>query len=221
MTVSRTKRPGLVVFDNDGVLVDSELLANAALARILTAYGIPTTTEDSIRDFMGGSMARVRDLTRARHGRELPADFEDTYHEAVFAAFRAGLTPVPGVEGVLDALDAAAVPYCVASSGTHERIRVTLGITGLRDRFPDARIFSSQDVAHGKPAPDLFLLAAAKMRVPAADCVVIEDSPLGVAAARAAGMRVHGHAAMTPPDRLAAADTVFAAMAELPALLGL
>ncbi|UGQ15504.1 HAD-IA family hydrolase [Yinghuangia sp. ASG 101] len=210
-----------MVFDNDGVLVDSELLANAALARILTSYGIPTTTQESIRDYLGGSMARVRDLNRARHGRELPADFEDTYHEAVFAAFRAGLTAVPGVADVLDALDAAEVPYCVASSGTHERIRVTLEVAGLLDRFPDARIFSSQDVARGKPAPDLFLLAAAKMGVRAADCDVVEDSPLGVRAAQAAGMRVHGHAAMTPPEHLAAADTVFRGMGELPALLGL
>ncbi|MCF2528444.1 HAD family hydrolase [Yinghuangia soli] len=212
-------RPGLVVFDNDGVLVDSERLANAVLGELLTGYGVPTSTEDAIRDYMGGSMKRVRDLNRERHGLELPADFEDEYHERVFAAFRAELTAVDGVAGLLDALTAAGVPFCVASSGTHERIRLTLGKTGLLDRFPDAAIFSSQDVAHGKPAPDLFLLAAAKMGAAPKDCAVVEDSPLGVAAARAAGMRVYAYTAMTPPDRVADATAQAARMADIRDLL--
>lgn len=212
--------PSLVVFDNDGVLVDSELLANAALARILTSYGLPWTTEESIRDFMGGSMGRVRDVVRERHARELPGDFEDTYHDAVFAAFRAELVPVAGMAEVLDGLAAAGVPFCVASSGSHERIRLTLTKTGLIGHFPDRAIFSSQDVPRGKPAPDLFLLAAAKMGVAARECVVVEDSPLGVEAAKAAGMRVYGHAAMTPAERLAGADALYAGAGELRALLG-
>lgn len=89
-------RPGLVIFDNDGVLVDSERIANAVMADILTGYGVPTTTEGAIRDYMGGSMALVRAVIRERHGRDLPAEFEDTYHDAAFAAFRAELTAVPG-----------------------------------------------------------------------------------------------------------------------------
>lgn len=214
-------RPGLVIFDNDGVLVDSERIANAVMADILTGYGVPTTTEGAIRDYMGGSMALVRAVIRERHGRDLPAEFEDTYHDAAFAAFRAELTAVPGVSDLLGALAAAGIPYCLASSGTHDRIRLTLTTTGLIDRFADAAIFSSQDVAHGKPAPDLFLLAAEKMGFAPEDCAVIEDSPLGVTAARAAGMRVYGHTALTPPERLAEADALFAAMTEVPALLGL
>lgn len=221
MTVAHPgkRRPGLVVFDNDGVLVDSEPIANGVLAGILTGYGIPTTTDEAIRDYMGGSMARVRDLNRARHRRELPDDFEDVYHERVFAAFRTDLAPVAGVAELIDALAAEGVPYCVASSGTHERIRLTLTTTGLRPRFPDAALFSSQDVPRGKPAPDLFLLAAAKMGVAPKDCVVVEDSPLGVEAAAAAGMRVYGYTAMTPPERLAAADARTGDMREMRRLL--
>ncbi|MDI2132915.1 HAD family hydrolase [Yinghuangia seranimata] len=220
MTDAPTVRPGLVIFDNDGVLVDSEPLANRVLGDLLTSYGIPTTTEEAVHDYMGGSLKRVRDIIRARHGRELPDDFEDAYHAGAFAAFRAELAPVPAVDELLDALDAAGIPYCVASSGSHERIRVTLGKAGFLDRFADAVIFSSADVAHGKPAPDLFLLAAEKMGVAPGECVVVEDSPLGVEAARAAGMRVYGHAAMTPRERLADADAVCADMTEVRGLLG-
>jgi HAD superfamily hydrolase (TIGR01509 family) len=211
----------LVVFDNDGVLVDSEPLANGVLARLLTGYGIPTTTDEAIRDYMGGSMQRVRDIVRERHTRELPDDFEDAYHDAAFAAFRTSLRPVAGAAELLGTLRAAGIPYCVASSGTHERIRLTLGTTGLLDGFTDAAIFSSQDVAHGKPAPDLFLLAAEKMGAAPRDCVVIEDSPLGVQAARTAGMGVYGYAAMTPRERLAGADRIITAMHEVNDLLGL
>ncbi|WP_436774182.1 HAD family hydrolase [Yinghuangia sp. YIM S09857] len=221
MTPGRTaSRPGLVIFDNDGVLVDSERIANAVMAEILTGYGVPTTADEAIRDFMGGSMTLVRTVVRERHGRDMPAEFEDAYHRAVFAAFRAGLKAVAGVADLLDALVAAGVPYCVASSGTHDRIRLTLTTTGLIGRFPDAVIFSSQDVAHDKPAPDLFLVAAEKMGFAPEDCAVIEDSPLGVAAARAAGMRVYGHTALTPPERLGGADALFGTMREVPELLG-
>ncbi|MGA4539881.1 HAD family hydrolase [Uniformispora flossi] len=213
-------RPDLVVFDNDGVLVDSEPIANAVLAGLLTSYGIPTTTEEAIHDYMGGSLGRVRELNRARHGRELPADFEDAYHAGIFARFPTEIRPVAGAAELLDALTAAGVPFCVASSGTHERIRLTHDATGLRGHFTDARIFSSQDVARGKPAPDLFLHAAEKMGAVPARCVVIEDSPLGVAAARAAGMRVYGHAALTPAERLADADVVAGGLGEIRALLG-
>lgn len=212
--------PDLVVFDNDGVLVDTEPIANAVLAALLTSYGIPTTTEEAIRAYMGGSLGRVRELTRARHGRELPEDFEDAYHAGIFARFPTEIRPVAGAADLLDALTAAGVPFCVASSGTHERIRLTHDATGLRGHFTDARIFSSQDVARGKPAPDLFLHAAAKMGVAPGRCVVIEDSPLGVAAARAAGMRVYGHAALTPRERLADADVVAGGLGEIRDLLG-
>ncbi len=209
--------PGLVVFDNDGVLVDSERLANGVLAEVLTEMGAPTTVEASIYRYMGGTMVRVRQLVLA-DGVRLPGEFEAEYHRRVFAAFERELNAVPGVVGVLDQLERAGVATCVASSGTHERIDLAHRVTGLTGRF-EGRVFSAEDVAHGKPAPDLFLHAAAGCGVEPAACVVVEDSPLGVEAARAAGMRVLGFAAMTAPARLAAADVVFTSMHELPGLL--
>jgi HAD superfamily hydrolase (TIGR01509 family) len=213
-------RPDLVLFDNDGVLVDSEPIANRALAGLLTELGVPTTYEDSLRDYLGGTMARVRTMVLERDGITLPADFDHVYHERVFADFRAELEAVVGVAAVLERLDAAGVRYCLASSGTHERIRLALTRTELIGRFPESVVFSSQDVAQGKPAPDLFLHAAATMGVDPKRCAVVEDSPLGVAAARAAGMTVYGYCAMTPPERLADADALFKDMADLPELLG-
>ncbi|MFE2865784.1 HAD family hydrolase [Embleya sp. NPDC059259] len=212
-------KPDLVLFDNDGVLVDSEPIANRALAGLLTELGVPTGYEDSLRDYLGGTMARVHTIVRERDGVTLPDDFDHVYHERVFAGFRAELEAVVGVADVLAALDLAGVPYCLASSGTHERIRLALTRTALIGHFPDPVRFSSQDVAQGKPAPDLFLHAAATMGVDPARCVVIEDSPLGVEAARAAGMTVYGYAAMTPAERLADADSLFKDMADLPELL--
>jgi HAD superfamily hydrolase (TIGR01509 family) len=209
----------LVIFDNDGVLVDSEPTSNTVLAGYLTELGHPTTMEESVRDYMGASIERVHELVRERTGRELPADFDETFHARVFAAFAQGLTAVAGVATVLDKLAAQEVPYCVGSSGSHERIRVALRTTGLYGRFDEARIFSAQDVGRGKPAPDLFLHAARSMGVPAGRCAVVEDSPLGVMAARAAGMAVFGYTAMTPAGKLQDATALFATMAELPDLL--
>lgn len=214
-------KPELILFDNDGVLVDSEPIANRALAGLLTELGVPTTYEDSLRDYLGGTMVRVRDMVRDRDGVTLPDDFDDVYHARVFEGFRAELAAVVGVSEVIDALDAAGVAYCLASSGTHERIRIALEHTGLIPRFPASVVFSSQDVAFGKPAPDLFLHAARTMGVDPSRCTVVEDSPLGVTAARAAGMTVYGYAAMTPAERLVDADAVFKDMADLPDLLGI
>ena len=210
-------RPGadLVIFDNDGVVVDSELLANGVLAALLTELGHPTTLEQSIATYLGGTVAGVRAIVEARSGAPLPGDFEDTYHRRVFAAFDAELGPVPGIRTVLEGL---AAPYCLASSGTRQRIVRSLTVTGLLGFFED-RIFSAEDVAHGKPAPDLFLHTASRMGTDPERCVVVEDSTNGVEAARAAGMRVLGYAALTPAERLAGADAVFASMDELLPLL--
>jgi HAD superfamily hydrolase (TIGR01509 family) len=213
------ERPELVIFDNDGVLVDSERLANGILAELLTEAGLPYTLEQAVNEFMGGAMARVRASAEPRLGHPLPADFEDRYYARLFEGF-ARLQPVAGVPEVLDALDRAGTPYCVASSGTHERIRTALTAVGLYERF-EGRDFSAEDVEHGKPAPDLFLYAARSTGVGPARCVVVEDSPLGVEAARAAGMRVIGYAGMTPADRLAAADAIVDKMGALPGLLAL
>jgi HAD superfamily hydrolase (TIGR01509 family) len=212
-------RYDLVIFDNDGVLVDSEPLSNRLLAGCLTEAGFPTTYEESLRDFMGGAFHRVEDVVRERYGQELPEGFQAAYHAKVFAAFEAELQAVRGVAEVLDKLAADGVPYCLASSGAHARIRVALRATGLAPRFDEERIFSSQDVGRGKPAPDLFLHAARTMGVPPERCAVVEDSPLGVQAARAAGMDVYGFAAMTPVEQLAGAKAVFTSMEQLPDLL--
>jgi HAD superfamily hydrolase (TIGR01509 family) len=206
----------LVIFDNDGVLVDSEWHANGILAALLTESGLPCTREQSIAEYLGTSMASVRERVECALGRPLPADFEARYHERLFEVFRTELTAVPGVE---HALGQIRTPACVASSGTHERIRLALTTTGLYDRFA-GRIFSAQDVPRGKPEPDLFLHAAATLGVRPERCAVVEDSPLGVEAANRAGMTAFGFARVTPPARLQEAKGgVFTAMDELPALL--
>ncbi|MFE1300440.1 HAD family hydrolase [Streptomyces sp. NPDC058731] len=209
----------LVIFDNDGVLVDSEPISNRLLAAYLTELGHPTTYEESIRDYMGSAMHRIHDLVLERTGRRLPDDFDDVFHARVFAAFERELKPVAGMTGVLEKLAADGVPYCVASSGSHERIRVGHRTTGLDRWFDDGRIFSSQDVGRGKPAPDLFLHAAERMGVAPERCVVVEDSPLGVQAAVAAGMDVFGFTAMTPAANLAGATQLFSEPGQLADLL--
>ncbi|MFE0508337.1 HAD family hydrolase [Streptomyces sp. NPDC058964] len=212
-------RYDLVIFDNDGVLVDSEPISNRLLAAHLTELGHPTSYEDSIRDYMGSAMHRIHELVLERTGQRLPEDFDDVFHARVFAAFERELRPVAGVADVLEKLTADGVPYCVASSGSHERIRVGHRTTGLDRWFEESRIFSSQDVGRGKPAPDLFLYAAERMGVAPERCVVVEDSPLGVQAAVAAGMDVCGFTAMTPASRLSQAGQLFADMSKLADLL--
>ncbi|MEU7435039.1 HAD family hydrolase [Streptomyces sioyaensis] len=214
-------RYDLVIFDNDGVLVDSESLSNTILAGYLTELGHPTSYEESIRDYMGSAMHRIHELVLERTGRRLPEDFDEVFHGRVFEAFERELLPVAGVTEVLEKLDADGVPYCVGSSGSHERISVGHRKTGLDRWFPAGRVFSAQDVGRGKPAPDLFLHAAREMGVAPERCAVVEDSPLGVQAAVAAGMDVYGFTAMTSAEKLteAGSTVLFGQMAELPELL--
>jgi HAD superfamily hydrolase (TIGR01509 family) len=206
----------LVIFDNDGVLVDSEPVANAVLARLLTEYGFPCTVEESLAAFMGRSVPQVRAIVEERLGRALPDDLEARYRADLYPSFASSLQPIPGV---VEALRAIVLPVCVASSGTHERIRLTLGCTGLWDHF-GGRVFSAQDVTHGKPAPDLFLHTAATLGVEPRRCAVVEDSPAGVTAANAAGMTSFAFARLAPASALGhATGAVFSDMADLPALL--
>ena len=210
------ERFDLVIFDNDGVLVDSEGHANGILTDLLREYGFTMTREECTATFLGRTLASIRQWVEPKLGRTLPADFEDRYHDRLFEVFRTQLTAVPGVA---DAIDRIPLPACVASSGTHERIRLALTATGLLPRF-DGRIFSAQDVARGKPAPDLFLHAASTLGIRPERCAVIEDSPLGIEAANRAGMTAFGFARMTPAARLRAAPGgIFTSMDELPALL--
>ncbi len=206
-----------VIFDCDGVLVDTELISNTVLAGLLTDAGCATTLELCLRDYRGRSLTSVMELAAARHGAALPGDIPERYYDAVEARFARELQPIAGVAAALDEID---LPCCVASSGPHRKMAVTLRATGLWERF-EGRIFSAAEVAHGKPAPDLFLHAARQMGFDPASTAVVEDSVPGVQAARAAGMRALAFAADTDPVALMdAGGEVFDDMAQLPALLG-
>lgn len=208
----------LVIFDCDGVIVDSEPLANRVLHAHLGRLGLELTLEASAARFTGRSMASCVAIIEALIGRPVPPGFVDDVRRDTLAAFDAALTPVPGVIPLLGALER---PYCLASSGSHAKIRHSLRLTGTSRFFDDARIFSAEDVRAGKPAPDLFLLAAERCGAAPADCVVIEDSVPGVEAAVAAGMRAFGFAARTPPRALAAAGaTIFTDFDQLSGPLG-
>ncbi|HEY0569951.1 MAG TPA: HAD family hydrolase [Enterovirga sp.] len=208
----------LVIFDCDGVLVDSERIAVRIDVIMLERLGWPLTEAEVIERFVGRSEEYMVGEIEAALGRPLTADWEDEFLPLYRDAFYAELAPV---DGVVDALDRIATPTCVGSSSSHERLRRTLGLTGLHERFA-GRIFSAEDVANGKPAPDLFLHAAATLGADPARCAVVEDSVFGLEAARAAGMTAFGYAgSVTPAERLAGpATTVFADMRDLPALLG-
>jgi HAD superfamily hydrolase (TIGR01509 family) len=207
---------GLVIFDCDGVLVDSDRIALRILAERITALGLPTTYDDCVRDFLGLGMPGTLRILEERLGGRLPAGWVEELDAAVREAFRRQLRPVAGVVEALDQID---LPICIASSGSQEKMRLTLGLTGFRERF-EGRTFSAEEVAHGKPAPDLFLHAAARMGVAPERCLVVEDSPFGVAGTVAAGMRALGYAADDDGEALFAAGAkVFTSMAELPGLL--
>jgi HAD superfamily hydrolase (TIGR01509 family) len=208
--------PAGVIFDCDGVLVDTEPVANRVLAALLTEHGLPTTTEESMERYMGRSMKSSIAISEEMLGRSLPTDFAEGYYAVLGAEFARALEPIPGI---VDALDRIALPSCVASSGPHDKIRLTLGLTGLLERF-DGRIFSAADVEHGKPEPDLFLHAAATMGFDPAQTIVVEDTVPGVLAGRAAGMRVLAFARLTPAAALAeAGGEVFDDMRALPGLV--
>jgi HAD superfamily hydrolase (TIGR01509 family) len=180
----------LVIYDCDGVLVDSEPISVRIDAQVLTELGWPITEAGVAERFVGRSHAYMVSEIEAHLGRSLPSDWDAETGPRYRQAFEAELQPVPGI---VAALDAIAVPGCVASSSGHERLRLTLGLVGLYDRFA-GRIFSATDVENGKPAPDLFLYAAEQCGVAPESCVVVEDSPWGAQAARAAGMAVIGYA---------------------------
>jgi HAD superfamily hydrolase (TIGR01509 family) len=206
-----------VIFDCDGVLVDSERISVKVDVQVLGDLGWPLTEAEVIERFVGRSDRDTQAAIEAHLGRKLPEGWSEGYKPLYRQAFAAELTPVAGV---LDALNRIALPSCVASSGTHEYLRYTLGLTGLYERFT-GRIFSADDVARGKPAPDLFLHAAERMGVARAHCVVVEDSRAGVEAARAAGMRVLAFVGgLSPAKLLDGPNTIlFEDMRELPALL--
>jgi HAD superfamily hydrolase (TIGR01509 family) len=207
----------LLIFDCDGVLVDSERLSHGVLQQMLAELGVRLSFEATVDRFIGTSlpmcMARVGELL----GAAPPQDFVERFGQRTRAAFEAGLLPVRGIEQLLATLR---TPYCVASNGNRRKVEFTLGHTGLLPRFA-GRIFTADDVQHPKPAPDLFLHAARSLGAAPQRTIVVEDTPTGITAAKAAGMRAIGFAAMTPPSRLAAAgaDALADSMDELQALL--
>ncbi len=205
-----------VIFDCDGVLVDSEPVSNRIFRQHLAAIGLELSIEQTMETFVGLSMASCVEIIEARLGRRVPDDFLERLDAETFRALAEEVESVAGIEAVLDRLDCVTA---VASSGSHAKMRVTLTRTGLLQRFA-GRIFSAVEVARGKPYPDLFLHAAARLEVDPSRCVVIEDSQPGVEAAVAAGMSVFGYAARGQSQELAdAGAVVFDDMHDLPALL--
>ncbi|TXL71302.1 HAD-IA family hydrolase [Vineibacter terrae] len=213
----------LIIFDCDGVLVDTEPVSNRCFAAALNREGLAWDVPQTMRELMGRSLKSCVAIAEAALGRALPADFVDRLQAETFAAFRReGVNAIAGVAEAIDALEAAGHRTCVASSGDIGKMRITLGGAGLWDRF-EGRIFSATQVARGKPFPDLFLLAAREMKAAPDACLVVEDAVAGTEAAVAAGMRVLCYAAAPYADRdgmAAAGGEVFADMRQLPLLVG-
>jgi HAD superfamily hydrolase (TIGR01509 family) len=212
----------LVIFDCDGVLVDSEPLSNTVFARALNREGIDWSVEETMRRLLGRSLKSCVEIIEGLLSRQLPEDFVHKLQAETLQVFRdAPLQPVPGINVAIDALEAAGAQTCIASSGGFDKMEVSLGVTGLLARF-EGRIFSASQVSRGKPFPDLFLHAAIAMNEQPFDCVVVEDSVPGVQAAKSAGMRVMGYvgAPHTDRDAMAAAGALlFDDMKKLPGLV--
>ncbi len=212
--------PDMVLFDCDGVLVDSENLTADVLCRNLARHGLDLSHDSLSEFFLGGTLMGVAAQSREM-GAQLPDTWLDDTYEEIFAALAAEVELIAGVLQVLDRLDAIGIPYAVCSNGPHRKMDVTLGRTGLVGRLR-GRIYSREDVQNPKPAPDVYLKAARDAGIPPARCVVIEDSPNGARAGIAAGMCVLGFAAETEAARLMpVSDRLFYSMDELPPLLGL
>jgi HAD superfamily hydrolase (TIGR01509 family) len=213
----------LVIFDCDGVLVDSEVISCRAHAAILTRHGYPITADQVLDRFLGVSDRVARMIVEAELGRSLPVDFEAQVKQAALQRYGDDLPMIPNVGAAIGAIE---LPKCVASSGTPEKIRHGLICAGLYDLLAP-NIFSATQVERGKPAPDLFLFAAEQMRIAPERCIVVEDSLPGIAGARAAGMTVLGFhgGSHCPPGygetlRAAGALAVFDDMRQLPGLIG-
>lgn len=210
--------PDLVIFDCDGVLVDSEPLTNRVIRDDLATRGLDLPIEDVNTLFVGGTMMAVRDQAREM-GAVLPDTWVEDIYVDMYDVLERNVQLVPGVPEVLDFLDTKGIPYAVGSNGRHRKMDITLTRTGLAARL-QGRIFSREDVQNPKPAPDLYLKVAAEMGVEPSRAVVVEDSPSGARAAQAAGIFCFGFIAETKPERLEPiCDTLFASMSDLPKLL--
>jgi HAD superfamily hydrolase (TIGR01509 family) len=195
----------LVIFDCDGVLVDTEAISCRVLARAATAEGLPMTAAEAMAAYRGHFLGYVTDDLERRLGRRLSDAWTGDFEAARADAFRTEVRAIPGAAVAIEGVLAAGVAICVASQAKPEKMRLALGLTGLSPHLPERVRFSAWSVARPKPAPDLFLHAAATMGHPPQRCVVVEDSVAGVTAANAAGMRVLAYAADADPAALAAA----------------
>jgi HAD superfamily hydrolase (TIGR01509 family) len=210
----------LVIFDCDGVLVDSEVISNSVLARELTMLGLPTTLTEARRKYQGLLLSDVVLAAEAQLGRELPEGWLERYERERFAAFRRELKPVAGAADVIEAVVDQGMRVCVASQGKLEKTRLSLQLTGLARFFCEHARFSAESVPRGKPHPDLFLHAADAMGSEPERCAVVEDTPSGVAAAVAARMRAVGYAADSDEESLRDAGAeIIQRLDELPSLL--
>ena len=213
--------PKAVIFDCDGVVVDSESMTFVLLADDFATHGLHLPVEVIARDFIGGTMADVAARARAA-GAALPATWIEDFYQRLYAHLASGTPLVPGIVTVLDTLEQAGIPFAMGSNGSDEKMQITLGQhDGMIARFR-GHLYSGQTLGAPKPAPDLYLHAARQLGIAPTDCVVVEDSPTGARAARAAGRRCLGYAAHTPAERLAAVGAEpFFDMADLPRLIGL
>ena len=216
------RKPQLVIFDCDGVLVDSEAISNRVLARMLTDEGLPTTLAQSRRAYQGLLLGDIVARAQEALGHALPDDWAEVYERARDGAFSEDLRPVAHAAEAVQSVRAAGLAVCVASQGRLAKTRLSLGLTGLAPLFDEGALFSAESVPRGKPHPDLFLHAASTMGVDPARCVVVEDTPSGATAGTAAGMRVLGYAADSDEAALRAAGAeILWSMAEVPSRIGL
>lgn len=206
----------LVIFDCDGVLVNSEPLANQVYVGILEEHGHQVNSDEYLQEFAGAAITQRLEVTSQKLNWTPPSNFTSLFHERLAVLAKQELKAVPGIHELIDSLT---VPICIGSNGTRSEILLRLNIANLTEKFENA-IFSGIEVAHPKPAPDVFLAAAQSFNIPPSRCIVIEDSVPGVTAAVRAGMRVYGHAAFTPASTLQAAGAIpFANMFELKSML--
>ncbi|MEH2241845.1 HAD family hydrolase [Nostoc sp.] len=206
----------LVIFDCDGVLVDSEGLGNRVLVEFVAEFGLAMKLEEAILLFKGCKMADCVAVIEKKLEKKMPQDFVTQLRARTAEAFERQLRPIEGIEAALDKIN---LPICVASSGPPEKIKLALRVTNLLPRF-EGCIFSSYEIGSWKPSPDLFLHAAKNMGVQPASCTVVEDSVLGVRAGVAAGMRVLGYTEQSEATLLEACGArVFYSMYQLPSLL--
>ncbi|MCF6407855.1 HAD-IA family hydrolase [Chitinophaga filiformis] len=214
------KKPGCIIFDCDGVLVDSEVIGVKVLLDMASEYGVTMDLQEAVEEFSGIRLKEGIKMLQQKASSPFPEDFEQAFRARSYEIFKTEMRPVNGIKEILDSLT---IPFCVASSGPVEKMKLNLTVTGLISYFEEGnRIFSGYEINSWKPDPGIFLHAANVMGFSPAECVVIEDSKAGVIAAHRGGFRVFGYAKPFNGEELRKEGaTVFYAMKELPSLLAL